>query len=162
MPMPIHLKVKGQKQGEIQGSCTSKGRENTVMVQALAHTIEIPRSPQTGLPTGQRVHGAITATKEVDKSSPKLMQALCTGELLTEVEFDYYRINNKSGQEEKYYTILLKNAIVVAVKASIPNCLDAQFKSFGHMEDISFTYKDIRWTWAPDGIEAEDNYDARQ
>jgi type VI secretion system secreted protein Hcp len=28
------------------------------------------------------------------------------------------------------------------------------------MEDISFTYKAIRWTWVPDGIEAEDSWDA--
>jgi type VI secretion system secreted protein Hcp len=24
------------------------------------------------------------------------------------------------------------------------------------MESISFTYKKIKWTWEPDGIEAED------
>ena len=159
MPIPIHLLVEGVKQGKIEGSCTMKGREGTILVQGVDHTVEIPKSPQTGLPTGKRVHGALTITKEVDKSSPKLLQALCSGEQLTEVELDFYRIK-PSGEEEKYYTIKLTNAIIVGVRTWFPNCLQAETTSFGHMEDISFTYKAIRWTWVPDGIEAEDSWDA--
>ena len=159
MPMPIHLKLKGTKQGAIEGSCTMKGREKSILVQGLEHSIDIPKSPQTGLPTGKRVHGALTIIKEVDKSSPKLLQALCSGEQLTEVDLDFYRIK-PSGEEEKYYTIKLTNAIIVGVKTWFPNCLQSETTAFGHMEDISFTYKSIRWTWAPDGIEAEDSWDA--
>lgn len=160
MPMPIHLKLKGTKQGAIQGSCTMKGREGTILVQGLEHSIDIPKSPQTGLPTGKRVHGALTITKETDKSSPKLQQALCSGEQLTEVDLEFYRIK-PSGEEEKYYIIKLTNAIIVSVRTYFPNCLQADTKSFGHMEDISFTYSGIRWTWAPDGIEAEDSWDLK-
>ena len=159
MPMPIHLMLTGVKQGKIEGSCTITGREGTILIEAVEHVVEIPRSPQTGLPTGKRVHKPLTVTKMIDKSSPKLFQALCSGEQLTEVELDWYRINPQ-GSEEKYYTIKLSNAIITAVRTWMPNCLDKNFESYEHMEDVSFTYEKIVWTWVPDGIEAEDSWTA--
>ena len=74
MPMPGYLTLTGQTQGKIDGSCTIQGHENTILVQAVDHTIEIPKSIQTGLPTGKRIHGPLTITKEIDKASPKLFQ----------------------------------------------------------------------------------------
>ncbi|HNR39014.1 MAG TPA: Hcp family type VI secretion system effector [Acidobacteriota bacterium] len=159
MPIPIHLLVEGVKQGKIEGSCTMKGREGTILVQGVDHTVEIPKSPQTGLPTGKRVHMPMTITKEMDKSSPKLFQALCSGEQLKTVELDFYRISPQ-GTEEKYYTIKLANAIVTAMRTYFPNCLEQATKSYGHMEDIAFTYEKIVATWVPDGIEAEDDWTA--
>ena len=59
-----------------------QGREDTILVQAVDHSIAIPRDTQTGLPTGKRVHHPMKITKMYDKSSPKLYQALVTGERL--------------------------------------------------------------------------------
>ena len=127
------------------------------MIQAVEHTVEIPKSPQTGLPTGKRVHGPATFTKEIDKSSPKLFQALTSGEQMKNVTLEYYRISPK-GTEEKYYTVKLENAIITSLRSWTPNCLDAANKQMGHMEDIAFTYEKITWTFDPDGIEAEDSW----
>lgn len=159
MPTPLFLTVTGQTQGNIEGSCTIKGHEKTILVQAVDHTIEIPKSPQTGLPTGKRVHGPLTITKELDKSSPKLFQALTSGEQLTDVKLSYYRISPQ-GKEELYYTTELKNAIITSARTWVPNCLDMNEKTMGHMEDISFTYETIIDTWTPDGIEAQDSWNA--
>ena len=159
MPIPIHLSLEGETQGKIEGSVTTQGREGTILVDSLDHTVDIPRDPQTGLPTGKRIHGPITITKLLDKSSPKLAQALCSGEHLKEVKFEFYRIN-KAGKEEKYYTIKLEDAIVVADRPWIPNTLLKENGDLQHMEDVSFTYKKIIWTWEPDGIETEDSWDA--
>ncbi|MAF03341.1 MAG: type VI secretion system tube protein Hcp, partial [Herbaspirillum sp.] len=38
------------------------------------------------------------------------------------------------------------------------NCLTPTNQQMGHMEDISFTYEKITWTFDPDGIEAEDSW----
>jgi len=139
MPMPCYLVLEGQNQGKIEGSTKVKGHEGKILVQAVDHTIEIPKSPQTGLPTGKRVHCPMTLTKEIDKSSPKLFQALTSGEQMKDVTLEYYRISPK-GTEEKYYTVKLSNAILT------------------NMEDVSFTYEKITWTFDPDGIEAEDSW----
>lgn len=157
MPMPGYLTVTGNTQGAIDGSCTIKGHENTILVQAVEHTIEIPKSPQTGLPTGKRIHGPLTILKEIDKSSPKLFQALTSGEQLSSAKLSYYRIS-PSGKEELYYTVELKNAIITSLKKFFPNCLDPVGKTIGHMEEASFTYETIIETWTPDGIEAEDSW----
>lgn len=157
MPMPCYLTVEGQNQGKIEGSVNIKGHEKKILVQAVDHTIEIPKSPQTGLPTGKRIHGPITLTKEIDKSSPKLFQALCSGEQFKEVILEFYRISPK-GNEEKYYTVKLQNAILTCMKSWTPNCLDPDNRQMGHMELISFTYEQVTVTWVPDGIEAEDSW----
>lgn len=157
MPMPCYLVVEGENQGKIEGSVKVKGHEGKILIQAVDHTIEIPKSPQTGLPTGKRVHMPMTVTKEIDKSSPKLYQALTSGEQFKSVSLEFYRISAK-GTEEKYYTVKLGKAILTNMQSWTPNCLAPESKQMGHMEDASFTYEKITWTFEPDGIEAEDNW----
>jgi type VI secretion system secreted protein Hcp len=157
MPMPAHLTMTGENQGNIEGSCEMQGREGTILVEGMTHEVTIPRDPQTGLATGKRIHGPLTITKVYDKSSPKLYQALVTGEHMKSVTVKWYRISPQ-GQEEHYFTHVLEDAIIVSVKPWMPNCLDPKTESFTHMEDVSFTYKKIKWTWEVDGIEAEDSW----
>jgi len=157
MPMPAHMTCEGENQGNIEGSCDMQGREKTMLVEAFDHQVYIPHDPQTGLATGKRVHREFVVTKMYDKASPKLYQALCTGEHLKKVEVKWYRIN-KTGNEEHYFTHKLEDAIVVEVKPYMPNCLDPKLEHFQHMEQVAFTYKKITWTWEIDGIEADDSW----
>jgi type VI secretion system secreted protein Hcp len=157
MAMPAHLTLTGEKQGKIDGSCDMKGREGSILVYAMNHDVTIPRSPTDGLATGKRVHGPLTITKEFDKSSPKLYQALCTGEHMKTVTLKWYRIT-KQGTEEHYFTHVLEDAIIVSIKPSMPITLLASNEPYRHMEEISFTYKKIKWTWEADGIESEDSW----
>lgn len=159
MAMPAHLTLTGEKQGKIEGSCDMKGREGTILVYSMNHDIMIPRSPTDGLATGKRVHGPLSIVKEFDKSSPKLYQALCTGEHLKEVTLKFYRIT-KQGTEEHYFTTKLEDAIVVDMKPYMPITLLGENEPYRHMEDVSFTYKKIKWTWEPNGIESEDSWAA--
>lgn len=102
------------------------------------------------------MHEAMTMTKEIDKSSPKLLQALCSGEQIKEVRLEFYRIS-PAGKEEKYYTIKLENAIVTNARAWIPTARSAEWSILA-ITDVSFTYEKIVWTWVPDGIESEDSW----
>jgi len=160
MPMPFHMSLNGKTQGNIsQGACEMAGREDTILCQALNHEVYIPRDPQSGLPTGKRMHQPLTITKVYDKTSPKLYQALCRGERMSDVSLKFYRVT-PAGTEEHYFTIKLREAIIVSIKPWVPNTLDPNRESFTHMEDVSFTYRDIIWTWEPDGIEAQDSWTA--
>ncbi len=159
MPMPTHLTLTGEKQGKIDGSCEMQGRENTILVYGMDHAITIPRDPDTGLPTGKRKHGPLTVTKKYDKSSPKLYQALCTGEHMKDVTIKFYR-TTKVGHEEHYFTTALEDAIVVAMEPYTPITLESTSGQYGHMEKVSFTYQKIKWTWEPNGIESEDSWTA--
>jgi type VI secretion system secreted protein Hcp len=78
---------------------------------------------------------------------------------MEEVVIKWYRIN-PAGQQDHYFTTKLEMATIVSIKASMKNCLDPANGPFGHMEEVSFTYDKIIWTWVPDGIEEEDSWKA--
>lgn len=157
MPMPAHLTLEGEKQGKIEGSCTQKGREGTILVQGLDHDVTIPTDIQTGLAAGKRVHGKFKIIKEFDKASPLLYQALVTGEHMKNVEVKFFRIS-KTGAEEHYFTIRLEDAVLQSVRPWMPNCMDKGMASFGHMEDVSFTYRKIIWRHEVDKKEGQDDW----
>jgi type VI secretion system secreted protein Hcp len=89
MATPAYMSVTGEKQGLITagaftadsvGNTYQEGHEDQVMVQAFTHDVIIPRDPQSGQPTGQRVHKPVVITKVYDKASPLLQAALTSGE----------------------------------------------------------------------------------
>jgi type VI secretion system secreted protein Hcp len=163
MPIPFHMTV-WKKEGGSKDSpdtaecCTIAGRQNTALCQALQHEVYIPTNIQTGQPTGKRVHNKLTVTKVFDKSSPKLYDHLTRGTNVN-VLFEFYRIND-TGVEEKYFTIELEDATIVSIKPWIPNCFDKTTENYGHMEDVSFTYRKIVWTHHHEGgtIEGADDW----
>lgn len=156
MPMPGNLTITGEVQGQIEGSCELEQREGTILVQAFDHVVEIPTDDR-GIASGRRAHRPMTITKEIDRSTPMLYQALCTGELLTDVKLDWYRLDG-SGDEELYFSIELENAMITRIHPWVPNVLDRKSEGLRHMEDVSIAYERIIWTWEPDGIEFEDQW----
>ncbi len=139
MSLPAHLEIIGNHQGNIEGSCDMQGRKGTIFVHHIQHSISVPSAITLG---GKRVHGPLIITKDVDKASPKLNQALTRGEKLA-ITLKWYRIN-PSGHEEHYFTHILENAIIKSLN------LDME------LEHVAFVYKKIIWRWEPDGIESED------
>ncbi len=154
MATPGNLTVIGSTQGKIDGSCEIEGREGTIAVQSWDHIVEIPTDSR-GVVSGRRVHRPMLISKEIDKSSPMLYQALCTGEKLSEVKLDWYRLDG-AGDDELYFSVLMESALVSRVRPWVPNVLDKNNSGFRHMEDVCFIYEKILWTWEPDGIEYED------
>jgi type VI secretion system secreted protein Hcp len=151
------MKVTGKTQGQIKGDCTQAGdKKDTMLVYAVDHNVEIPKDTHTGLPTGQRIHHPLKVTKHIDNASPKLAQACCKGEQLT-VEIDHYRID-PTGIEKKYYTIKLEEAIIVQHHAFKPLTFIPDNKPYHDMEEISFTYSKITWTYADGNIEYTDDW----
>lgn len=157
MPMPGNLTLVGKEQGPIEGSCDIEGREETILVQSFKHVVDLPSNEQ-GLPSGRRVHRPLMITKEVDKSTPKLYQALCTGEPMSEATLRWYRMDG-TGEEQQYFTVMLQNAMLVKIESWVPDVLDKQNAQYGNMENLWFTYEVIRWTWEEDGIEYEEHWD---
>jgi len=157
MALLKHLTLTGETQGAIQGSSTMQGREGTIEVEALDQNLEIPADIQTGLSTGKRRHLPLRIMKKIDKASPKLFQACCTGEHMKDVTIKFFRISPK-GQEEQFFTITLNNAIIIKFHEYMLNALDPHYTNREDEEEILFTFEKIRLTWNPDGIEAEDSW----
>jgi type VI secretion system secreted protein Hcp len=132
------MSITGQKQGTFNGD----GRQGKIDVIAVSHEIVSPRDAASGLPTGKRQHKPFVITKELDKSTPLLYNALVTNENLTKVELTFFRGSNG------YMKVTLTNASI------------SDDKRVGEYEEIAFTYQKIEWTWVDGGITAQDDWEA--
>ena len=165
MPTPAYLSITGVKQGLITagtftqdsvGSIYQEGHEDQILVQAFAHQVIIPRDPQSGQPTGQRVHKPLMISKVFDKSSPLLFSALTTGEEVS-CRLEWLRTSS-AGTQEHYFTIELEGATIVDIQSRMPNCQDPENAHFTHLEDVHFTYRKIIWTHEVAGTSGSDDW----
>jgi type VI secretion system secreted protein Hcp len=154
-----YLSITAQKQGKIKGPVTLPGRKDTIQVFAGGHDFVSPRDIQTGLPTGQRIHKPLFITKEIDCSSPLLMNVLVTNENIKELVLQFWQ-QDRTGRDTAFYTIRLLNANIASYKLV--------FSSDGpeplqhpEREEFSFTYQKISWTWEQGAVTASDDWEAR-
>jgi type VI secretion system secreted protein Hcp len=163
MALNAYLKLKGQKQGEIKGSVTQKGREGKIMVIAASHEVLSPRDVASGLPTGKRMHKPFVITKEIDKSSPLLYTMLVNNENITEWELQFWTpsLNSRTGfgAEKQHYTVKLTNANIADISFRMLNNKNPELARYAEYEEIAFTYQKITWTWVDGGIIAEDDWE---
>lgn len=167
MPVPAYMEIVGRSQGSLHSGCMSPESVGTlskadkidmIQVQAFKKRIILPRDPQSGQPSGKRVHEGFTITKVFDRSTPMLQQALAKGEQLQRVTIKWYR-TAQGGYEEHYFTHEFEDATIVEINQYMPNCLDPQFQSFTHMEDVTITYKRVSWSHIVSGTEGFDSWD---
>jgi type VI secretion system secreted protein Hcp len=156
--LPAYMTVKGQSQGDIKGEVSQKGREGTIRVLAFSHEVISPRDAASGLPTGKRQHKALIITKEIDKSTPQLMQALVNNENLPTLTLKFYRPSS-TGMEDQYYTIKLTNAAISGIKQYMAYS-EGTGLTGKHLEEVSFTYQKIEWIITDGGISAMDDWES--
>jgi type VI secretion system secreted protein Hcp len=164
MSLNAYLKLKGQKQGEIKGSVTQKGREGKIMVIAVNHEVISPRDAASGLPTGKRQHKPFVITKELDKSTPLLMNALTNNENIPEWELQFWApqlsATTGTGAEVQHYTVKLTNANIASINFRQLNNKNPELSRYAEYEEVAFTYQKIEWTWVNGGLTATDDWEA--
>ena len=128
MPTPAYISIEGSTQGNItQGAFTEasvgniwqEGHENEILVQAIDHRVTIPRDPQSGQPSGQRVHLPFKFTAPLNKATPLLYNALTSGEMLTKVEVKWFRTSS-AGKQEHFFTTRLVDATIIDICQRAP------------------------------------------
>ena len=167
MPEPAYMIVKDDQGNEINqgalgedsmGTFSKADHVDEILIQAFDHGVTKPTSIQSGQVTGQRVHLPVIITKHIDKTSPILYDMMCHGKQCQEVIFNFYR-TEKTGNPELYYTIKLKEALIVDMKSYIPNCLDPNNASYPHLEQVKFSYKQINWDHVIASTAGQDSWD---
>jgi type VI secretion system secreted protein Hcp len=157
-----YLRIKGQKQGFIQGGVTMKGREGSIAVMAMKHEIVSPRDAASGLATGKRQHKPLTVIVEWDRALPLLMQALTTNETLATVEIDFWglgaRVAAGSASPAVLHTkIKLTNAHISGIRTILPDTRDPVTARMNENAEISFVYQKIEMTHVPTGTAFSDS-----
>lgn len=158
MALNAYMRLTGDTQGEIKGSVTQRGREDSIMVIGYNHEVVSPRDAASGLPTGKRQHKALTITKELDKSTPLLYNVLVNNENISTWELRFWQ-PSRTGQEVQHYTIELVNANVAGIRSEMLNNKYPENMQHKEREHVSFTYQKIIWTWEDGGITAEDDWE---
>jgi type VI secretion system secreted protein Hcp len=152
---PFRMVVTGQSTGEITG----EGPGGSIEGLAFQHEIVSPRDAASGLPTGRRQHKPFTIVKPIDKSTP-LLHKLLTNTENAQVTLQFYRKSPETGETQKYYTITLTNASVSSIRDWKPNTRDLSAVRAGDLQEISFTYQKITWTYEDGGVTHEDDWSA--
>ncbi|MDR2092592.1 MAG: type VI secretion system tube protein Hcp [Azoarcus sp.] len=135
MAFDAFLKIDG-----IPGESTDAGHQDWIEVLAYTHKIEQPASAtvsSSGGATSERVnHGTFNIVHALDKATPKLAEACCTGRHIKDVTIELCRAG---GDKVKYAEIRLEQVIVSAVEYSG----GGDFPT----ETVSFSYGKIRWDY---------------
>ena len=155
MPTPCNLRIP-----DIPGSSEKEGREGTIDVFEVEHSVRQPFDATTGMGTGVRVHSPLTALANIDKATPALGKALSTGRVLDELTLEFYRIDPETRSETKYYEITLRRVRVVFIRPYVPNTLKPENEALRHMVLYSFVYEEIEWKFIPDSMVEIDRWQA--
>ena len=166
MNNPIFISIKGSTQGlitegaftpESVGNSYQKRHENEAFIKGFSHNISIPRDPQSGQPSGQRVHNPLVISKLIDKSSPLLYNALTKGETLTEVELKWYR-TSYAGKPEHYFSLILEDAVIVNMDTYMDSEEGQTKTQVAPLEKVSFAYRKITWRHETASTSGEDDW----
>jgi type VI secretion system secreted protein Hcp len=154
MAQKVYLTMKGARSGEVRGDAN---KDHAIGVMAVSHEITAGRELASGAGTGKRQHFPIRITKEVDGSTPILLQMLATSEVIVSWKLDFFE-PNVQGVEKNYYRIELVNAQVFSYKFTQPNSKEDGGKRAGY-EEVAFNYQKITWVAVDKGITASDDWD---
>lgn len=168
MPTPCYISIEGQTQGNITaGAFTSdsvgniyvEGHEDEIMVQKFNHVVTVPTDPQSGQPSGQRVHKPFEFTSALNKATPLLYNALASGEMLTKVELKWYRTSIE-GKQEHFFSTILEDATIINIDCNMPHCQDTANADFTQLVTVSMSYRKVTWEHNVAGTSGADDWRA--
>lgn len=138
--MAAYIKFDG-----IDGEAQDKDHKNWSDLMSFGNTIVQPGSGSTG-PTRRRgdvQYGDITCSKELDKSSPKIAEAVCNGKIFPMVEIHVTASTTAAGRVT-YYAYELKNVMVTSYNIGGSGADEVPMEDFSmNMEEIKVTYTEV-------------------
>lgn len=165
MPMPAFLTIEAENQGAISdgaggspsiGNEAQEGHEDEIMVQAVNHSIIIPRDPQSGNATGTRIHQPFKFVCTLNKAVPLMYNALTKGEKLTKVELKWYR--TEAGENVNFFTTSFEDGLIVDMNLEMPHCKDPANGNFTQIMSVSMSYRKIEWEHVTAGTMGSDDW----
>ncbi|MDF2629216.1 MAG: hypothetical protein K0R39_3047 [Symbiobacteriaceae bacterium] len=145
----MRLSVNGQ---EIEGDSYDRKREGQIEVLAFNQSVTTAREAGSGMATGRRQYQPLLIRKRIDKASPLLMKAL-TENSVVDATFGFYRPNpTGDGAEERFYEIEIRHGRVASVEIVMDEATGMP------MEEITFVFQTIAWTYTNGGVTHEDTW----
>jgi len=128
----------------IPGESSDDKHKEWIELISYDHHIEQPASStasSVGGATAERVnHGSFNFVHQLDKATPKLLEACCTGKHIKEVTIEFCRAG---GDKVKYMEIKLEQVLISAVTDNGSSTGESGFPA----EKVSLSYGKIKWTY---------------
>ena len=159
MAETVHLYLKSNAE-QIKGESTqlSLGREDSIECLYFEDSVRTAREKSTGLATGRRTFEPIVFRKRIDASSPLLARSLCNNEVI-EGSFKFFRPNPAGkGDTEHFFTVEFAEGRIASIKRVSPDTIDPASSVAPPMEEVSFVFHNITWTYEPTGAMHHDNW----
>jgi type VI secretion system secreted protein Hcp len=107
MPYGIYLHSK------FKGGSAAKGHEDAIEILSVNHSqvlpVQVSQSREGGLSAGDPVHSPITVTYELSGASPKVDEALNTGEHVDKMEIHF---DKPGGDALNFHKITLEDVVI--------------------------------------------------
>lgn len=149
------LITQGNLSAESIGTLYNPAWEDFIIGLALSGDLMVP-TDEAGNPIGKPAHSKLRIAKYFDKCSPLLRKALIDSEKL-DVLINFFRLTQE-GKTELYFTIELKEALVVEISSGADVNNVADFYMYKHTEGVTFVYKTITWNHQVSGTSFTDNW----
>ncbi len=159
MAETVHLYLKANGK-DVKGESTqeSMGRKDSIECVAYEQGVKTAREAGTGMMTGRRQYDPVRIVKRIDKASPLIMKALTNNETIDGV-FKFFRPNPKGdGTTEQFYTVEIKNGNVASVRDLVNSTLDKELVHNPPLEEVTFVFQDIAWTFTNGGVTHQDSW----
>jgi type VI secretion system secreted protein Hcp len=163
MAETVHLYLKANGT-DVQGDSTQMSLERADSIECVYYedSVDTAREAGSGMATGRRRYNPIRIRKRIDKSSPLLYKALSENAAVDGV-FKFFRPNpTGDGTTEMYYTIEFKKGRVAGMKTVSPDVIDPVSTNSPAMEEVSFVFGTICWTYTNGGITHEDSWEGNR
>lgn len=166
MPSPVYIKIEGSKQGLISAGASTEasignnwqsGHEDEILAQYVSHVVTVPTDPQSGQPTGQRVHKPFEFITVLNKSVPLMYNALTSGEKLDKVEVKWFRTST-TGQQEHFFTTILEDAIITNIVCDMPHAQDPKNAEYTQLLKVCMNYRKVVWEHGSAGTSGSDDW----
>lgn len=128
------------KIGDIKGESNDASHKDWVDVLSYSHGMTNMGSETHGGESGKPSHEDFVIVKKLDKSSPKLYEALNTGEHIPEVRIELIR---KGEAKQKFMEYKLTDVLITSTK------IEGDTSETAPVEQVSFSYSKIEWIYTP-------------
>jgi type VI secretion system secreted protein Hcp len=163
MAETVHLYLKANGT-DIKGESTqvSLGRDGSIECVYYEQGVITAREAGSGLATGRRQYQPLLIRKRIDKSSPLLMKALTENQVV-EATFKFFRPNpTGDGTTEQFYTVNFKQGRINTIKQLVPDTIVPATSKDPALEELTFVFHTIGWTYTNGGVTHEDSWSAQR
>jgi type VI secretion system secreted protein Hcp len=163
MAETVHLYLKAHGT-DVHGESTqtSLGRENSIECLYYKQSVITARESGSGMATGRRQYEPLLIRKRIDKASPLLAKALVENTAIDGI-FKFFRPNpSGDGTTEQFYTVEIKQGRIASLNQYVPDTIVPATSTEPPLEEVTFVFHTITWTFTNGGVTHTDTWNANR